>query len=611
MRRGTPLLALGVIKEPSIGRLNSSDKITLKAENKSIPTGKNGRSLIMRLSKYFLPTLREDPSEAETVSHKLLLRAGMIRKVASGVYNFLPLGLKALKNIENIVRQEMNRAGALEVLLPFVQPAELWLETGRWNAYGKELLRFKDRKEHDFCLGPTHEEVITDLVRRDVKSYRQLPLILYQIAPKFRDEIRPRFGLMRAREFIMKDAYSFDADYEGLDKSYQLMYDTYNRIFSACGLKFKAVRAHTGAIGGDVSHEFMVLAETGEDTIAVCPKCGFAENVEIAPAISSEVYEPGPHRPFGKVYTPNVRSAKDVADYLGLPLKKITKTLIYIVEEKEPVAVCVRGDHEVNEVKLEKVLGGKPFRMAKEEEVLKIVGAHPGFIGPKGLKMKVIVDRSLVNFPNFVIGANEDEYHFVNANLYDTFVPDLVADVRKAVEGDLCPECGELLTFMKGIEVGHIFKLGTKYSEPMKATFLDKDGTEKPFIMGCYGIGVSRVLSATIEQNHDENGIIFPWPIAPFKVGIIYLKADFQEKAEKLYQELSERVDTLIDDRDERPGVKFKDLDLIGVHLQVIYGKSFEETGNVEVKIRRSGERLYLPEKEASTFVLSFGEKPR
>jgi prolyl-tRNA synthetase len=295
----------------------------------------------MRLSRYFLPTLREDPSEAETVSHKLLLRAGMIRKVASGIYNFLPLGLKALKNIENIVRQEMNRAGALEVLLPFVQPAELWLETGRWNAYGKELLRFKDRKEHDFCLGPTHEEVITDLVRRDVKSYRQLPLILYQIAPKFRDEIRPRFGLMRAREFIMKDAYSFDADYEGLDKSYQLMYDTYNRIFSACGLKFKAVRAHTGAIGGDVSHEFMVLAETGEDTIAVCPKCGFAENVEIAPAISSEVYEPEPYRPLEKVYTPNVRSAKDVADYLGLPLKKITKTLIYIVEEKEPVA-CLR-----------------------------------------------------------------------------------------------------------------------------------------------------------------------------------------------------------------------------------------------------------------------------
>jgi len=563
----------------------------------------------MRLSKYFLPTLREDPSEAEIVSHKLLLRAGMIRKVASGIYDFLPLGLKALKNIENIVRQEMNRAGALEVLLPLVQPAELWLETGRWNAYGKELLRFKDRKEHDFCLGPTHEEVITDLVRRDVKSYRQLPLILYQIAPKFRDEIRPRFGLMRAREFIMKDAYSFDADYEGLDKSYQLMYDTYNCIFSACGLKFKAVRAHTGAIGGDVSHEFMVLAETGEDTIAVCPKCGFAENVEIAPAISSEVYEPEPYRPLEKVYTPNVRSAKDVANYLGLPLKKITKTLIYIVEEREPVAVCVRGDHEVNEVKLEKVLGGKPFRMATEEEILKIVGAHPGFIGPKGLKMRVIVDRSLVNFPNFVIGANEDEYHFVNANLYDTFVPDLVADVRKAVEGDLCPECGELLTFMKGIEVGHIFKLGTKYSEPMKATFLDKDGMEKPFIMGCYGIGVSRVLSATIEQNHDENGIIFPWSIAPFKVGIISLKADFQEKAEKLYQELSERVDTLLDDRDERPGVKFKDLDLIGVPLQIIYGKSFEETGKVEVKIRRSGERVYLPEEEIKTFVLSFGEK--
>ena len=563
----------------------------------------------MKLSRYLLPTLREDPAEAETISHKLLLRAGMIRKVASGIYNFLPLGLKALKNIENIVRREMDKAGALEVLLPIVQPAELWLETGRWNAYGKELLRFKDRKEHDFCLGPTHEEVITDLVRRDVKSYRQLPLILYQIAPKFRDEIRPRFGLMRAREFIMKDAYSFDADYVGLDRSYQLMYDTYTRIFSACGLKFKAVKAHTGAIGGDVSHEFMVLAETGEDTIAVCPKCGFAENIEIASAISSEVYEQEPYAPLQKVYTPGVRTAKEVADYLGLPLKKITKTLIYIVEEKEPIAVCVRGDHEVNEVKLERVLGGKSFRMATDNEVLRLVGAHPGFIGPKGLKMKVIVDRALVNFPNFVIGANEDEYHYVNATLYDTFIPDLVADVRKAVEGDICPECGELLTFMKGIEVGHIFKLGTKYSEPMRATFLDKDGVEKPFIMGCYGIGVSRVLSATIEQNHDENGIIFPWPIAPFKVGIIYLKEKFQSDAERVYQELSERLDVLIDDRDERPGVKFKDLDLIGVPIQIIFGKAYEGSGQVEVKIRKTGERVYLPLNEVKSFVMSFGEK--
>jgi len=560
----------------------------------------------MRWSRCFIPTLREDPSEAEVVSHKLLLRAGMIRKLASGVYNFLPLGLKALRKIENIVRREMNKAGALEVLMPLVQPAELWKETGRWDAYGKELLRLKDRKEHDFCLGPTHEEVITDMVRRDVKSYKELPLILYQIAVKFRDEIRPRFGILRAREFIMKDAYSFDADWEGLEQSYQKMYDTYCRIFENCGLRFKAVEAHTGAIGGDVSHEFMVLAETGEDVIAFCEKCGYASNVELTPAISGEVTPSEQEKPIEKVHTPGVKTAKEVAEFLGLPLRKITKTLIYIVDEKEVIAVCVRGDHEVNEVKLEKLFPGKNLRMATEEEVKKYLGASPGFIGPKGTSVTVVLDRSLVNYPNFVIGANEDEYHYINVNVDRDFTPDIVTDIRKAAEGDVCPKCGAPLRFTRGIEVGHIFKLGTKYSEPMNATFLDKDGKQKPFIMGCYGIGVSRILAATIEQNHDENGIIFPWEIAPYQVGIVYIKKDFKEKAEEIYLNLGEICDVIIDDRDERPGVKFKDMDLIGIPVQVILGKSFEKSGEVEVKLRKTGERLYLKPEEVKNFVEKF-----
>ncbi|PMP67282.1 MAG: proline--tRNA ligase [Thermodesulfobacterium geofontis] len=560
----------------------------------------------MRWSKFFIPTLREDPSEAEIISHKLLLRAGMIRKLASGIYNFLPLGFKALKKIENIVREEMNKAGALEILMPFVQPAELWKETGRWDVYGKELLRFKDRKEHDFCLGPTHEEVVTEIVRKDVKSYKELPLILYQIAVKFRDEMRPRFGIMRAREFIMKDAYSFDADWEGLDKSYQLMYETYERIFTNCGLKFKAVEAHTGTIGGDVSHEFMVLAETGEDVIAFCEKCGYASNIELTPAILGEKYPSEPEKPLEKVYTPGVRTAQEVADFLGFPVSKITKTLIYIIDETEAVALCLRGDHELNEVKLEKLFSGKTFRMATEEEVKKIVGASPGFIGPKDLKIKVIADKALEGYSNFVIGANEDEYHYLNANLGSTFKPDLIADIRKAKEGDLCPKCREPLSFTRGIEVGHIFKLGTKYSEPMKAMFLDKDGKMKPFIMGCYGIGVSRVLAATIEQNHDENGIIFPWQIAPFQIVIVYLKETFKEEAEKIYKNLSQKWDVILDDREERPGVKFKDMDLIGIPLHIILGKRFEENREVEVKIRKTGERKYFKPENLENFVRNF-----
>ncbi len=557
----------------------------------------------MRLSRYLLPTLKEDPSEAQIVSHKLLLRGGFIRQVASGIYNFLPIGLRALQRIEDVVRREMDRAGALEILMPLVQPAELWIETERWQTYGKELLRFKDRREHDFCLGPTHEEMVTDLVRREVRSYRDLPLILYQIAPKFRDEIRPRFGLMRAREFIMKDAYSFDANEEGLERSYQLMYETYQNIFKNCGLKFKAVLAHTGAIGGAFSHEFMVLAESGEDTLAICEACNYASNVELTPAISGEKYIEEPSKPLQKVYTPGVRSAKDVAEFLGLPLSKITKTLIYLVEEKEPLAVVLRGDHEVNEVKLEKYLEGRSFRMAKEEEILSLVGAHPGFIGPKGLKMKILVDKALVGWKNFVIGANEDEYHYINANLGETFQADGIEDFRKATYGDLCPECKRPLIFIKGIEVGHIFKLGTKYSSAMKATFLDRDGQEKPFVMGCYGIGVSRVLAATIEQNHDENGIIFPWPIAPFHLALIPLEKDLVSQAENLYSRLKAFWEILLDDREERPGVKFKDIDLIGIPIQIILGKGYKEKGEVEIKIRKNGERLSVKPEDLVTTI--------
>ena len=557
----------------------------------------------MRWSQYFIPTLREDPADAEIVSHKLLLRAGMIRKIASGIYTFLPLGFKVLKKIEEIVRNEMNKIGAIELLLPLVQPAELWKESGRWESYGKELLRFKDRKEHDFCLGPTHEEVITEIVRRDVKSYKDLPLILYQIAVKFRDEIRPRFGIMRAREFIMKDAYSFDADWEGLEKNYQNMYSAYSKIFQKCGLKFKVVEAYTGAIGGDVSHEFMVLAETGEDILVVCENCKYASNIELAPAILGEKYKEEKEKPLEKVYTPGVRTAKDVAEYLNMPLSKITKTLIYVIDEKEFVAVCLRGDHEVNEVKLEKLFPGKRIRMATEEEIKREIGANPGFLGPKGLKMKVIVDKALVGYPNFVIGANENEFHFINVNLGRDFEPDLIEDVRKACEGDRCPKCGAPVNLIRGIEVGHIFKLGTKYSKSMKATFLDKDGKAKPFIMGCYGIGISRIIAASIEQNHDNNGIIFPWNISPFQIVITFLKQELKNEAEKIYYKLLQKWDVILDDRDERPGVKFKDFDLIGFPLQIILGKTFETENKVEIKIRKTGERIYIHHTELEEYI--------
>ncbi|WP_457755761.1 proline--tRNA ligase [Thermodesulfatator indicus] len=561
----------------------------------------------MRLSRYFIPTLREDPAEAEVISHKLLLRAGMIRRVASGIYTFLPLGLRVLRKVENIVREEMNRAGALEVLLPLVQPGELWQETGRWDKFGKELLRFKDRKEHDFCLGPTHEEVITDLVRGEVRSYRQLPLILYQIATKFRDEIRPRFGLMRGREFIMKDAYSFDADEKGLDKSYWLMYEAYERTFKRCGLKFRAVLADTGAIGGSESHEFMVLADTGEDVIATCPACGYAANLEMAEAKREFSYPDEPEKPLEKVATPEAKRVEEVTAFLGVPPEKLVKTLIYVVDG-QPHAVLIRGDHELNEIKLRKALGAEELEMADPETVEKLTGAPVGFAGPVRISgVKIIADKAIWGLKNFIVGANEADAHYVNVNYPRDFEIEAFFDLRNVTEGDLCPKCGKPLELVRGIEVGHVFKLGTKYSEAMGATFLDAEGKERPFVMGCYGIGVSRTMAAAIEQNHDENGIIWPISIAPFQVILLTLNpksTTLMEFSEKLYKELeAQGLEVLWDERDERPGVKFKDADLIGIPYQLVIGKTFEKEGKLEIKERATGEKKLLSEEEALNFL--------
>ncbi|WP_022853443.1 proline--tRNA ligase [Thermodesulfatator atlanticus] len=561
----------------------------------------------MRLSRYFLPTLREDPKEAEVISHKLMLRAGMIRRVASGIYTFLPLGLRTLRKVEQIVREEMNRAGALEVLMPLVQPAELWQETGRWDKFGKELLRFKDRKDHDFCLGPTHEEVITDLVRGEIRSYRQLPLILYQIATKFRDEIRPRFGLMRGREFIMKDAYSFDADEKGLDKSYQLMYETYERIFTRCGLRFKAVLADTGAIGGKESHEFMVLAETGEDTIASCPSCGYAANLEMAEAVRDFQYADEEEKPLEKVSTPDVKRVEDVARFLGVSPAKLVKTLIYLIDGK-PYAILIRGDHELNEVKLKRALGAESIVMADAATVAKLTSAPVGFAGPIGLSgLTIIADNAVKGLKNFVVGANESDAHYVNANYPRDFDIEAFYDLRNVTEGDLCPRCSSPLELTKGIEVGHVFKLGTTYSEAMGATFLDAEGKERPFVMGCYGIGVSRTMAAAIEQNHDENGIIWPMPLAPFHAILLTLSpkdTKLMEASENIYQALQEKqVEVLWDERDERPGVKFKDADLIGIPYKIVIGKKFQKEGKVELKSRRGDEEHSFTPEEAVNFL--------
>ena len=553
----------------------------------------------MRLSKYYVPTLKETPAEAEVVSHKLLLRAGMIRKLTSGVYSYLPLGLCALEKVARIVREEMVAAGSLEVLLPAVQPADLWKETGRWDVYGKELLRFEDRHGRSSCLGPTHEEVVTDLLRHEVRSYRQLPLNLFQIQTKFRDEIRPRFGLMRGREFVMKDAYSFDRDEEGADVAYRTMYEAYTRIFTRLGLKFRAVEADSGSIGGSFSHEFMVLADTGEDIIAACPACAYGANLEKAEAVLPEASEKTACPEAERVDTPGAHTVEDVAELLGVSADRIVKTLLYEADG-EPVAALVRGDRELNEIKLKNHLDAAELKLAAPEQVEKWSGAPVGFAGPKGLGVKAIyADRELTLDNGWITGANENDAHLKNVDLDRDADIAGWADLRNVAEGDPCPKCGAPLMLTRGIEVGHVFKLGTKYSKAMNASYLDENGKEQIMIMGSYGIGVSRIVAACLEQNHDEYGIKFPPPIAPFEVTLLNLNAKDEAacaKVDELYGALlGMGIEALLDDRRERPGVKFKDADLLGSPMQLVLGGKGLERGIVETKDRRTGEKGELP----------------
>jgi prolyl-tRNA synthetase len=560
----------------------------------------------MRYSQYFLPTLKEIPSEAEVPSHQLMFRAGMIRKLAAGVYSYLPFGLRAIQKVEAIVREEMNRAGAIEVLLPFVQPAEIWVESHRWEEYGKELLRFKDRHNRDCCLGPTHEEVITDIARKEIRSYRQMPVNLYQIQTKFRDEIRPRFGVMRAREFIMKDAYSFDVDEKGLDVSYQKMVDAYHRIFERCGLKFRKVEAESGVIGGSYSHEFMVLADTGEETIVSCNRCSYSANIEKADfkrrETKTSIDGKRSPRTLQKVLTPDKRTVQEVTEFLHVSPQDLVKTLIF-ESDKGPVAALVRGDHEISEKKLKSVWGIENIQLAREETVEKITKAPKGFAGPIRLSIPMIADLDIQNMFDFVTGANEKDAHLINVNLVRDFQVNRFVDLRTFAPGDLCPLCGGETKLDKGIEVGHTFKLGTKYSEAMGTTYLDEQGKEKVILMGCYGIGIGRTVAAAIEQYYDQNGIVFPMSITPFQAFLlpVNIKIDLiRETAEQLYQDLMrEGVEVLFDDREETPGVKFKDADLIGIPLRATLGEKNLKKGLVEIKKRRTGEIFLVQRDEA------------
>jgi prolyl-tRNA synthetase len=546
----------------------------------------------MRYSQMLLPTLKENPAEAEVVSHRLMLRAGFIRKLTSGIYSYLPFGLAAIRKVEKIVREEMNRAGAQELALPMVQPADLWIETGRYEKYGPELLRFRDRHDRESCLGPTHEEVITDLVRRELHSYRDLPVNLYQIQTKFRDEIRPRFGLMRGREFIMKDAYSFDVSDEMAEVSYRKMYEAYKRIFTRCGLEFRAVEADSGTIGGSFSHEFMVLAKTGEDTIVVCTNCDYAANMEKATVRASATQTAADMLEMTKVETPGKRKVESVCEFLNIRPAELVKTIVYIADG-QPVAVLVRGDRDIQEVKLKNLLGAADVIMADDKQVFDATGVPTGYLGPRGISIKVVADQEVATMRNFVVGANEKNFHLKNVNMGRDFNPGAVADLRRITQNDPCPSCNGRLELTEGIEVGHVFKLGTKYSESMQAVFQDTDGLEKPFVMGCYGIGITRVVAAAIEQNHDQNGIIFPVPLAPYQAIILNLDlkdAAISNASEALYNKLQDLgVETLLDDRDERPGSKFKDADLLGIPFRIMIGKRFTKDGVAEIRRRRDG----------------------
>lgn len=564
----------------------------------------------MRWSQYFLFTLRENPADAEVVSHQLLARAGMIDKLAAGIYTYLPLGWRSVEKLSRIVRDEMNAAGAVELMMPCVQPAELWQKSGRWAVYGKELLRIKDRHERDFCFGPTHEEVITDAVRRRVTSYRQLPLNLYQIQTKFRDEIRPRFGLMRGREFIMKDAYSFHTSRESLDETYRAMERAYRRIFDRCGLRYTAVEADTGNIGGSESHEFMVLAATGEDAVASCAACGYGANVEKATSgpLPQAPSWPGrvPSAPEA-VFTPGTTSVADVAAYLSLPPSRFIKTMV-VETEREFAVALVRGDDELNEVRLKNALGATHLQLASEAKVEQVTGGAMGYSGPVGLSgVRIVADPEVMRLEVAATGANRADHHLVGVVPGRDFTPDLVAQVRLVRDGDPCPFCGAPLTLQRGIEVGHIFKLGTKYSAAMECTFLDERGQALPMIMGCYGLGIGRTVAAAVEQNHDEHGILWPRPLAPFAAEVVALNPDVgavRAAAEAAYAELlAADVEVFYDDRDERPGVKLNDADLIGFPVRLVVGKKGVEQGQVELSLRRDRAKLPVPLAEAAARV--------
>jgi prolyl-tRNA synthetase len=576
----------------------------------------------MKMSKLFVQTLREFPSDAEVISHKMLARAGYIRKLTSGVYNYLPLMWRVLKKVENIVREEMDRAGAQELLMPFVQPKELWVESGRWEAYGKELMRLKDRHNREMCLGPTHEEIITSVARDGLKSYKQLPVNLYQIQSKFRDEVRPRFGLLRGREFIMKDAYSFGTSQEELEKEYQNMWEAYTRIFNRCGLDTKAVQSDSGAIGGNVSHEFMVITDTdaGENDVFYCDDCDYAANSNHAISNLPEAEVDGA-KYFDKletIDTPNTHSIDELSEFLHIPPTIILKSLIYIID-KEPVLALIRADKQVEETKLLNAFGGIEIRIATAPEIEEIMAnsgfnAVAGFIGPKGLKnIKVIADNTVKDMKNFIVGINKNDAHMVGANLSDLGISELrYEDIRLVEAGELCPQCGKPLKVTRGIEVGNIFQLGTKYSKPMNAVYLDADGKAKPYIMGCYGIGISRTAAAAVEAHHDEWGIKWPLAIAPYHVIIVPVstKDELQMSvANKMYEELlANGVEVVIDDRDERPGVKFKDADLIGFPYRITVGKTIQED-NVEFVTRSSGEKIAIKPEEAVKSVIDAVKK--
>lgn len=550
----------------------------------------------MRWSNYFLPTLKENPKEAEVISHSLMLRSGMIKKAASGIYSILPLGWRSMKKLMNIVREELDRIGAVELIMPAIQPAELWMESGRWFKYGKELLRMKDRHERDFCFGPTHEEVITDIVRDFVQSYKDLPLNLYQIQTKFRDEIRPRFGLIRQREFFMKDGYSFHSNEESLNETYQQYYDAYKRIFERCRLEYTVVEADTGTIGGYQSHEFMVLAETGEDAIFYCPSCSYGANAEKAVSKIKETVFEEKEKPLEKVHTPLVHTVEEVSAFLGVPREKIIKTMIYETE-KAFFAVLIRGDRTVNETKLNNFLDVQFLNLASEEKIQKITGGPMGFSGPVGLEnIEILADNSIKNIKNGVIGANERDFHFINANSGRDFYVSRWGDFQLVQKGDFCINCNTPLQEYRGIEVGHIFKLGTKYSEPMKCLFIDEKGQKRPVTMGCYGLGIGRTLASAIEQSHDEKGIIWPLPLAPFSLVLISLNPEdikVKEFSERIYRELIEKNEEVIyDDREERAGVKFKDAELIGIPYQIIVGLKKIKENKVEIGIRKTGEKI-------------------